>query len=456
MSVFGRIKNIFNLNVTDEKAWNPALWRFAGNQTESGENVTEYSALNYSAVYNAVLLISDTVASLPLGLKRKENRNTLTVDSNPLHNVLHDQANPYMTAMTMREVSMGHVLLWGNSYAEIVRNRRGEVIELWPITPNRVQVKLLGGEMVYIIKMTTGEDVVLTRDQVLHVPGMGFDGYMGYSLVSLASNAIGLGMAMETFGSRYFGNGTHPGVIVSHPGKLSPEAAEALQKSLVSAYSGLGKSHRLMLLEENMKLEKLGVPPNDSQFLESRQFQVPEIARWFNLPPHKLKDLTKSSFSNIEAEQISFVTDSILPWLVRLEQNYKMQLLNALEKKQGLYFKHNVEGLLRGNAKDRALLYRTMWMMGAMSQNDIREKEDMDPIKGGDEYFVPLNMQPLSRALQEPEPVRLPADSPTPDEEVENSSLRAIPSQIPLIAQDGDDPDVRKGSNGKGEVKNES
>lgn len=456
MGVFGRIKNMFNLNVTDEKAWNPRLWNLRGNQTESGENVTEYSALNYSAVYNATSLISGTVSTLPLGLKRKENRNTLTVDSNPLHSVLHDQANPYMTAQIMREVGMGHVLLWGNSYAEIVRNRMGEVIELWPITPNRVQVKLFNGEMVYTIKMTTGEDVVLARDKVLHIPGMGFDGYVGYSLVSLAANAIGLGMAMETFGSRYFGNGTHPGVVVTHPGKLSPEAAKALQESLVSAYSGLGKSHRLMLLEENMKLEKLTIPPNDSQFLESRQFQVPEIARWFNLPPHKLKDLTKSSFSNIEAEQISFVTDSILPWLVRLEQNYKMQLLNVLEKKQGLYFKHTVEGLLRGNAKDRALLYKAMWMMGSISPNEIREKEDMDPIDGGDEYFVPTNMQPLSRALKEPEPVVLPIAPPDTDEAIENRPLQAIPSQIPLNPQDGDDPGARKGSNGKGDTKNES
>lgn len=438
MGVFGRIKSIFNLNVTDEKAWSRSFWNLRGNKNESGENVDESSALTYSAVYNAVYLISDTVATLPLGLKQKNDRNTLTVDSNPLHTVLHDQANPLMTAMTMREVSMAHVLLWGNSYAEIVRNRMGEVIELWPITPNRVQVKLFNGDLVYVIKMTNGEDVTLTSDRVLHIPGLGFDGYMGYSLVSLAANAIGLGLAMETFGSRYFGNGTHPGVIVSHPGKLSPEAAGNLQKSLTSSYSGLGKSHRLLLLEEGMKMDKVTIPPNDSQFLESRQFQVPEIARWFNLPPHKLKDLTKSSFSNIEAEQISFVTDSILPWLVRLEQNYKMQLLTVLEKKQGLFFKHNVEGLLRGNAKDRALLYRTMWNMGAISMNEIREREDMDAIPNGDEYFVPINMQPLSRALQQPV---------VPDAVTVNKVIDAIASHIPLI--DVDD-EATAGSNGKG------
>ena len=429
MGVFGRIKNIYNLLVTDEKAWNTRLWNLRGNQTEAGENVTEYSALTYSAVYNAIYLISDTVATLPLGLKRKDGRNTLTVDSNPLHGVLHDQANPFMTAMTMREVSTAHVLGWGNSYAEIVRNPRGEVVELWPITPNRVQIKRFNSDLFYVIRMPNGEEVTLPRDQVLHVPGLGFDGYVGYSVISLAANAIGLGLAMETFGSRYFGNGTHPGVIASHPGKLSPEASKNLQDSLVSSYSGLGKSHRLMLLEEGMTLEKVTIPPNDSQFLESRQFQVPEIARWFNLPPHKLKDLTKSSFSNIEAEQISFVTDSILPWLIRFEQNYKMQLLTPSEKKQGLYFKHNVEGLLRGNAKDRAILYRAMWGMGAMSPNDIREKEDMDPIEGGDEYFVPLNMQPLSRALQEPEPEEVIEVQPDPDEEIDNKLLRAIPSQ---------------------------
>lgn len=421
MSVFGRIKQIYNLVVTDEKAWNPALWNPKGKQNVSGENVNEYTALTYSAVYNAVYLISNTISALPLGLRKKENRKTLTVDSNPLHSVLHDQANPYMTAMTLREVGMGHVLLWGNSYAEIVHNRLGEVVELWPITPNRVKVKLLDGKMVYVINMTKEADVILPREKVLHIPGLGFDGYIGYSLVSLAAKSMGLGLAMETFGARYFGNGTHPGVIVQHPGKLSPEAAGRLQESLVSNYSGLGKAHRLLLLEENMTLQKLGVPPNDSQFLESRQFQVPEIARWFNLPPHKLKDLTKSSFSNIAAEQISFLTDSILPWLVRLEQNYKMQLLNPLEKRQGLYFKHIIEGMLRASPKDRAVFYKAMWGIGVLSQNDIREKEDMDPIEGGEEYFVPLNMVPLSRALQEPEPPKPPTEPPDPDEEGGNS-----------------------------------
>lgn len=430
--------------MTDPKAWDPTLWNLARAQDQSGENVTEYTALNYSAIFNAVSLISGTVSTLPLPLNRKEDRKTIPVKKSPLYHVLHDQANPYMTAMGFREVGMAHVLLWGNSFAEIVRNRFGEVVELWPITPNRVRIKMQDGKLTYIVSMEREQDITLPRERVLHVPGLGFNGFGGYSIVGLAAKSIGLGMAMETFGSRFFGSGTHPGVIVSHPGKLSPEGGKKLQDSLTGVYSGLGQSHRLMLLEENMKIEKVTIPNNDSQFLESRQFQIPEIARWFNLPPHKLKDLTKSSFSNIESEQISFYTDSILPWLVRLEQNYQSQLLTQREREQGYYFKHAVQGLLRGSAADRSAYYRTMWHMGAMSQNDIREKEDMDPIEGGDQYFVPANMIPLDQAgknVTPPGQQKLPLEAGGPTD-LEWKETPAGP--------------VNGGSNGRGDKSHES
>jgi len=233
----------------------------------------------------------------------------------------------------------------------------------------------------------------------------------------MAAQSIGLGKAMESFGSNYFGQGTHPGVIVSHPGKLSDTASKNLRESLVAKYSGLGKSHRLMLLEEGMKLEKIGIPPNDSQFIESRQFQIPEIARWFNLPPHKLKDLSRSSFSNIESEQISFVTDSLLPWAIRIEQNLNMQLLAKVEIKAGLYFNHIFEGLLRGSASDRADFYSKMFNIGAMSINEIRGKENLNPVEGGDIHLVPLNMTSLENAGKQPDPVPVPDTEPEPAEE---------------------------------------
>jgi HK97 family phage portal protein len=197
----------------------------------------------------------------------------------------------------------------------------------------------------------------------------------------------------------YFGQGTHPGVIVSHPGKLGTDGHTNLKNSLTQVYSGLGNSHRLMLLEEGMTLTNVGIPPNDSQFLESRTFQITEVARWFNLPVHKLKEMSKSSFNNIESEQISFVVDSILPWCVRLEQNYQMQLLTQYDRNWSgngrYYWKHSVDGLMRGDAVSRSNLYKAMFGIGAMSPNDVRKLEDLDPIEGGDKYFVPLNMVPL-------------------------------------------------------------
>ena len=413
MNLYGKIKQYFrNLSLTNPKAWNPSLWQMAGAQSVSGENVTEATALTYSAVWNAVSLISGTIGALPLHLMQRKGKIKNIVDDRKLYRVMHDQANEYMTAMAFREVLMAHVLTWGNGYAEKVRNGYGEVIELWPITPNRIMPFMQGDELFYRIKMPLSADVILPRDNVLHVPGLGFDGFQGYSVIAMARKSIGLGMAMETFGAMYFGSGTHPGVIVSHPSQLSEQGSRNLQDSLVKEYSGLGKAHRLLLLEEGMKVEKWGIPPDDSQFLESRQFQIPEVARWFNLPPHKLKDLTRSSFSNIESEQISFVTDSILPWLVRLEANYNMQLLTTSDKSLSgygrLYFKHIVEGLLRGDAASRSAFYTVMLDKGVMSINEVREKEDMDPVKGGDIHLVPMNMTTLENAGKPPAPPPVP------------------------------------------------
>lgn len=409
------------LSLTEEKAWNPTLWNLHGSQSLSGEVVNEYTALNYSAFWDGVNIISNTTSSLPLHLMQTKGEKKQIVDNRKLYRVMHDQANPYMTAMMFRKVMMSHILTWGNGYAEIVRNGYGEVVELWPITPNRVTNVGFddNGTLVYNIKVG-GETITLPRERILHVTGPSYDGFVGYSIIAMARKSIGLGMAMETFGSNFFGNGTHPGVIVSHPGKLSETSHSNLKKSLTDTYSGLGQSHKLMLLEDAMKIEALGIPNNDSQFLESRQFQIPEIARWLNLPPHKLKDLTKSSFNNIESEQISFVTDSILPWLILLEQNYAMQLLTPSDKmltgNGRLYFKHNVKGLLRGDDKTRGEYYKSMFNIGAMSVNEIRASEDMDPIENGDIHLVPLNMQSLEFAGEKPEPSKTPAIEPKPED----------------------------------------
>ena len=429
MGLISRIKRHRIQNrVTDEKMWSPALWNFMRNNV-SGENIDEQSALTYSAVFNAITLIAGTLASLPLHLMRRSGDTTTPASRHRLYSVLHSKANAYMTSMAVRECLLAHMLAWGNGYCEIVRNQMGQITELWPIPPNRITPKMEGGQLVYKITVD-GEIVTLGRDKILHIPGLGFDGFTGYSIVRMAAQSIGLGKAMETFGSNYFGQGTHPGVIVSHPGKLSDTGSKNLRDSLGAAYSGLGKSHRLMLLEEGMQLEKIGIPPNDSQFLESRQHQITDIARWFNLPPHKLKDLTRSSFNNIESEQISYVTDSLLPPAIRVEQNLNMQLLSEREIRSGLYFNHVFEGLLRGSSADRAEFYSKMFNIGAMSINEIRGKENLNPIENGDMHFVPGNMTSLENAGQPPEQLPAP-DIPTSEPDNKNKQIiKILPKTI--------------------------
>jgi HK97 family phage portal protein len=410
-------KRIKNLSITDEKAWNPSLWNLAGAQSSAGINVNEQNALTFSAVWCAVLLISGGISSLPLHLLIQKDRIRVPATDKPLYRVMHSAANPYMTAKTMRQVLAAHALTWGNGYAEKVHNGGGDVVELWPIPPNRSKPKMLDGAMVYDITVG-GEIKTLPREKVLHIPGLGFDGFMGYSVVSMARETIGLGMAMEQFGANFFSQGAQPGIIVTHPGELSEPASKNLSREMSEKYAGLGKAHRLMLLDEGMKLEKVGIPQEDSQYLESRQFQIPEVARWFNLPPHKLKDLTKSSFSNIESEQLSYVVESLVPWLVTFEQCFDMQLLSPQEYRAGYYFKHNVEGMLRGSSAARAAFYRAMFGIGAMSINEIRDKEDMDPASHpfADEYFVPLNMVPLSQLQKHLESKTAPPPAVAPSE----------------------------------------
>lgn len=421
MSTLNWFRRILGLSLTDDKAWDSSLWRLKGSLSLSGENVTEETALTYSAVWNAVSLISGTTSTLPLHLMQKQGKNKRPADNEALYYVMHDQWNPLMTAQIGRECMMQHILTWGNGYAEKITNKMGEVTALWPIPPNRVlKLEMRENRLWYEIRVDN-ESIWLPREKVLHVPGLGFDGYVGYSPIAMARKSIGLGMAMETFGSNYFGQGTHPGVIVSHPGPaMNAQAHANLKQALTESYSGLGQAHRLMLLEEGMKMEKVGVPPEESQFLESRQFQIPEIARWFNLPPHKLKDLTKSSFNNIEQEQISFVTDSILPWLVRFETQYNTQLLTeGQRKREKLYFKHVIEGLLRADAKSRAEFYQIMVRNGIMTRNEVREKEDLNPHDNplAEELTIETNIGVMG---QKPEPV---AALPEPKQQDRNLKL---------------------------------
>lgn len=353
-----------------------------------------------SAVFACVRVLSETVASLPLRVyQRLPTGGKTRAPTHPLYSVLHDIANPEMSAFTLRETLMVHLTLWGNAYAEIEYDAGGRVRSLWPIPPDRVQVQRddRTKELKYTLILPDGLQRTLLAWQVLHIPGIGFNGLVGMSPIAAARQSIGLAVATETFGAKFFGSGTNVGGIAKHPGKLTEQGSKNLRASVNETYSGLGNSHRIMLLEEGMDFEKIGIPPEDAQFLETRKFQLNEIARIYRVPPHMIGDLERATFSNVEQQSIDFVVHTVRPWLVRWEQAINMKLFTQSERRR-FFAEHLVDGLLRGDIKSRYDAYAVGRQNGWLSANDIREMENMNPIEGGDVYLVNGNMLPADQA----------------------------------------------------------
>ena len=375
--------------------------------SSSGKNVNERSAMQMTAVYACVRILSEAIAGLPLHLYRYTDGGSKdkAVD-NPLYFLLHDEPNPEMTSFVFRETLMTHLLLWGNAYAQIIRNGKGSVIALYPLMPNRMEVdRDSNGRIVYRYNRSRDEAnvkkegaVELSPEDVLHIPGLGFDGLVGYSPIAMARNAIGMAIACEEFGSKFFANGASPSGVLEHPGILKDPAK--VRDSWNAAYGGSSNAHKVAVLEEGLKYVPISISPNDAQFLETRKFQLNEIARIFRVPPHMVGDLDKSSFSNIEQQSLEFVKYTLDPWVVRWEQCLSRSLL-ADDEKKTLFFKFNVDGLLRGDYQSRMNGYAVGRQNGWMSANDIRELENMDRIpteEGGDLYLINGNMLPLGKA----------------------------------------------------------
>lgn len=379
---------------------------FGSSGTDSGIRVTPETALTYSAVYAAVRCIAEAVSCLPLNLfERLPTGGKAPFRASPLHALLHDEPNPEMTSLQWREAAMAHLLLWGNSYSEIVRDLDGNVVEIWPIDPTIVTpTRTESGELYY--DLNRGKSFI-TAANMLHIPGLSFDGISGMSPIALARQSIGLSMAVEQFGAGYFGRGARPGGVLTFPGQLSAEARSNLRRSFEELHAGGANSHRVALLEAGLKWEAIGVPPDDSQFLQSREFQVIEIARWFNLPPNKLKDLSKTSYNSLEQMNISFAVDTLRPWLVRWEQQLNRKVIRPKDRGR-LFFEFNVDGILRGDLQSRYQSYSIARNWGWLSVNEIREKENLNPIDGGDVYMQPLNMQALGT-----DPASAPATDPS-------------------------------------------
>jgi HK97 family phage portal protein len=368
--------------------------------SSAGKSVTARTAIHVSAVYACVRVIAETIASLPLQVFEETSTGSLKAYKHPLYRLLHDEPNQEMTSFVLRETLLSHLLLWGNAYCQIVRNGRGQIMSLYPLLPERMTVdRDEKGNLTYAYTTGDGKVIKVHPANILHIPGMGFDGIMGYSPIALEKSAIGLGMAAEEYGSRFFSNGATPSGVLTHPNTVKNPAA--LRQSWNAAYGGTANSGRVAILEEGLKFERISMPNNEAQFLETRKFQVSEICRIFRVPPHLVGDLEHATFSNIEHQSISFGMHTIRPWLVRIEQSMNRALLSDSEKGR-YYIRFNMDGLLRGAYKERMEGYAIARQNGWMSANDIRELESMNPIsdeEGGSAYLVNGNMIPIATAL---------------------------------------------------------
>lgn len=405
----GILSGLFRTRDGPKNSTSGSTYSFFMGTSAAGKSVNERSAMQMTAVYACVRILSESIAGLPLHMYRYEEDSSKTkAVEHPLYHLLHDEPNPEMTSFIFRETLMSHLLLWGNAYAQIIRNGKGDVIALYPLMPNRMKVERDTKGQLYYEYQTMKEDAPtmkgavyqLDPSEVLHVPGLGFDGLVGYSPIAMAKNAIGLAIAAEEYGSKFYANGAAPSGVLEHPNVLKDPAK--VRDSWNAAFGGSSNAHRVAVLEEGMKYTPISISPNEAQFLETRKFQIDEIARIFRVPPHMVGDLEKSSFSNIEQQSLEFVKYTLNPWVCRWEQALQRALLSDDEKGK-YFFRFNVEGLLRGDYQSRMQGYATARQNGWMSANDIRELENIDRIPaelGGDLYLVNGNMLPLSQVEQ--------------------------------------------------------
>lgn len=403
----GILSGIFKSRDKPQNATSGAAYRFFTGGSSSGKNVNERSAMQMTAVYSCVRILSEAVASLPLHVyKYNDEGGKEKAVKHPLYFLLHDEPNPEMTSFVFRETLMTHLLLWGNAYAQIIRNGKGEIVALYPLMPNRMMVDRDDKGQLYYQYNTSKDDaptmngnmVNLKPSDVLHIPGLGFDGLVGYSPIAMAKNAIGMAIACEEYGAKFFANGATPGGILEHPGTVKDP--KRVRESWTSAFGGSSNANKVAVLEEGMKYTPISISPEQAQFLETRKFQINEIARIFRVPPHMVGDLEKSSFSNIEQQSLEFVKYTLDPWVARWEQAIVRSLFSTDEKTQ-YFVKFNVDGLLRGDYQSRMNGYAIGRQNGWMSANDIRELENLDRIpeeEGGDLYLINGNMTKLKDA----------------------------------------------------------
>jgi len=415
-------------NQDDERWWDQGHG-FSVSPTIAGVKLNPQKALGLAAYYACIKVLSEDIAKLPFQIFSRAEDNSKTEErDNPLWPLINLRPNPDMTAFTFWQTQVSYMAGWGDMFAEIVRNRLKEPIELWPIHPSRVQIKRNPQkELYYRIYLNNGNVAELTKERMFHVPNMG-NGVRGYSVAHVGRESLGLAIAERDFGAAYYGNGVHIGGIITVPEALEEPAQKRMRKSWAEAYGGGPKNaHHVAVLEQGASFAVPKIPVRDAQFLEAQQFSVEETCRFFRMPPHKIQHLLRATFRNVEHQDIEFVKDTLTPWAVRLEQgvNHTFDL-----DEQGLFSEFMLQALLRGDAKARGEMYWRMFQMSAITPNQIRGKENMNPYVGGDRYYVQMNMVPVDKvdemidARSMPKQVQEPTDDDEKDDDDEKEEKR--------------------------------
>lgn len=406
MKIFDFIRGLFKSRDKPQDRYFFSGAPFFFGKSISGQTVNEFSAMRVSAVYACVRILAESIAALPLHVYEYRDGGKERAVNHPLYFLLHDAPNDEMTSFIFRETLMTHLLLYGNCYAQIQRDNGGRVIGLYPLLPSRMTVERDdNNQIVYRYTPTTSESqfdkstqVTLARYNVLHIPALGFNGLIGFSPIAMARNAIGVAIATEEFGAKFFENGARPSGVLEHPATV--KNFDKLREEWQKIYGGSQNAGKVAILEEGMKYQSISIPPNDAQFLDTRKFQLNEIARIFRIPPHMLADLERATFSNITHQSLEFVMYSLMPWLSRWEQSLCKSLF--LNSERGRFFvKFSVEGLLRGDYETRMRGYQLAIQNGIMSVNEVRELEDFNRISaeaGGDYHLVNGNVAKLEDA----------------------------------------------------------
>src|SRR5580765_1198811 len=387
-----------------------------GMSTASGVRVTEGNALLISTVYQCVRVISDTVASLPCFLYKSVPMGKARAEDHAVYRVLHEQPNPFMTPFEFKQTLQGHLLLWGNAYAEVERTGDGQVANLWPLRPDRMRLQVFNTTIFYYYVTPEGGERQLT--DVFHLRGLSNDGLVGYSPIALARETLGLAKASEEYRARFFSNDARPGGVLMHPGVLGDQAYNQLRRRWDENHQGLSNRSRVAILEEGMHWQDVGIPPDDAQFIQGQEFSKADIAAIYRVPAYKIGLLKPGtvSFASVEQQSIDFIVDCIRPWLVCWEERATLKLLTPTERKS-LFAEFLVDALLRGDSDSRARFYQALFNMGVLTINEIRQRENLNSIgPDGDRHYLQQNLAPidmlddlLQAKLMPPAPANLPA-----------------------------------------------